>query len=188
MRLAINLAREPMRRDRAILVASTTVGILLLITLIALTALEMTDRRNMNDSRVVIAQVQRQLAKVNGEQAEIDAQLRLPQNASLLYRSDFYNQLIHRKSVSWTKIFSDLETVLPYNVRILSIRPQLTARNELSLDMVVASQTPEPIFTFMEKLEGSEIFGDITQTSQVPPTQNDPYFRFHLVVPYDQKL
>jgi len=112
----------------------------------------------------------------------------LPENATVLYRSLMFNQLIRRKAISWTRIFSDLETVLPHNVRIASIRPQLNIKNELSLDMVVAADSPEPVIDFVTKLETSDVFGDVTQTAQVPPTQNDPYFRFHLTVTYDQKL
>ena len=102
--------------------------------------------------------------------------------------TDGTTQLNKLAANKWTRIFSDLETVLPHNVRIASIRPQLNARNELSLDMVVAADSPEPVIDFVGKLEASDVFGDVTQTAQVPPTQNDPYFRFHLTVTYDQKL
>lgn len=188
MRLPLNLATEPMRRDRPILVASVAVGLLMCITLIGLVGLLVTDHSSVVQSRATIARVERQLSRVNADQAKLDTQIRQPENASLLYRSDLYNTLIHRKAVSWTKIFSDLETVLPYDVRVVSIRPQLNARNELSLDMVVAAQTPEPVIGFISKLELSNLFGDVTQTSQTPPTQTDPLFRFHLTVMYDQKL
>jgi len=188
MRLPLNLATEPMRRDRPILVASAAVGALLCITLAALIGLLVTDRQAMAQSHVTIAQVQKQMARVNAEQAKVDAQIRQPENASLLYRSDLYNALIRRKAVSWTRIFSDLETVLPYDVRIVSIRPQLNARNELALDMVVAAQTPEPVIGFISKMETSNLFGILTQTSQTAPTQTDPVFRFHFTVMYDQKL
>jgi hypothetical protein len=188
MRLPLNLASQPMRRDRPMLVASAAVGVLLCISLVALIGLAITDRRSMVESRRVIARVQNQMAKLNAEQTRIDAQMRLPQNSSVLNRSVMFNELIRRKGISWTRIFSDLGTVLPYNVRIASIRPQLNGRGELSLDMVVAADTPEPIIDFVGKLEGSDIFGDVSQTSQVPPTQNDPFTRFHLTVTYDQKL
>lgn len=188
MRLSLNLAREPMRRDRPQLVASAAVGILLCISLAILIGLAVTDRRSMDESRRVIARVQAQQAKINAAQAQVDARMRLPENATVLYRSQMFNQLIRRKAISWTRIFSDLETVLPHNVRIASIRPQLNGRNELSLEMVVAAESPEPIIDFVGKLEGSDMFGDVTQTAQVPPTQNDPFFHFHLVVTYDQKL
>lgn len=188
MRLPINLAREPMRRDRPMLVASAAVGILLCISLVALVGLLITDLHSIQESRKVIAQVQKQMMKINAAQVQIDAQMRQPQNASLLYRSDLYNTLIRRKAVSWTKIFSDLETVLPHNVRIMSIRPQLNSRNELALDMVVASDAPEPMIGFVAKLEGSDVFGDVSQTSLTQPTQTDPFFHLHLTVTYDQKL
>jgi type IV pilus assembly protein PilN len=188
MRIQINLATEPMRRDRPIIVASAAVGVLLCLTLAALAGLILTDRGAMADSRRAIDQVQRQLTKTNAAQAQLDAKMRLPENSSVLYRSQLFNALIKRKAVSWTHIFSDLQTVVPYDVRIVSIRPQLNGRDELSLEMVVASQTPEPVIGFISKLELSSLFGDVTQTSQTPPTQTDPLFRFHLTVMYDQKL
>ena len=188
MRLPLNLAREPMRHDRAILIGSAAIGLLLCISLVALISLVVTDRHSVEESRRVIDQVQKQMLKINAAQTQIDAQMRQPQNASLLYRSELYNTLILRKSISWTKIFSDLTTVLPYNVRIISIRPQLNARNQLALDMVVSADAPEPVIGYIVKLEGSNLFGDVTQTSQIPPTQTDQFYRFHLTVTYDQKL
>jgi Tfp pilus assembly protein PilN len=186
--LPLNLATQPMRRDRPILVASAVVAGLLCITLIALLGLAITDRRNMNESRVVIARVQAQLAKTNAAQAQIDAQMRLPENANVLYRNLMFNQLIQRKAISWTRIFADLEKVLPHNVRIASIRPTLNGKNVLSLEMVVAADTPEPLIGFVGALEQSDVFGDISQSTMVPPTQNDPFVRLHLTVTYDQKL
>jgi Tfp pilus assembly protein PilN len=188
MRLPLNLAREPMRRDRPILVASAAVGILMCISLFALIGLATTDRRSMDESRRVIARVQSQMAKINVAQAQLDAQMRLPQNSSVLNRSVLFNQLILRKGISWTRIFADLATVLPYNVRIASIRPQLNGKGELSLEMTVAAETEGPIFEFVGKLEGSDIFGDVSGTAQMQPTQNDPFVRYHLMVTYDQKL
>jgi len=188
MRIPINLATEPMRRDRPIIVASAAVGLLLCLTLVALIGLMITDREAMAESRAAIDQVQRQLAKTNAAQAQFDSKMRLPENSSVLYRSQLFNTLIQRKAVSWTRIFSDLQTVLPYDVRIVSIRPTLNGRGELSLEMVVAAQTPEPVIGFISKLELSSLFGDLTQSSSTPPTQTDPLYRFHLTVTYDQKL
>jgi type IV pilus assembly protein PilN len=188
MRLPLNLAREPMRRDRPILIASAAIGILLCISLVVLVGMALADRRSMNDSRKVIERVQRELTKINAEQAHVDALMRLPANASVLDRSVLFNTLIRRKAISWTKIFSDLETVLPYNVRIVAIRPQINGRDQLSLDMTVAADTAGPVIDFVARLEGSDVFGDVTQTAQVPPTQNDPYVRCSLTVTYDQKL
>ena len=170
------------------LVASAAVGVLLCISLAILVGLAITDRRSMAESRAVIAKTQSQLAKINAAQAQLDAQMRLPGNASVLDRSVLFNTLIRRKAVSWTRIFEDLEKVLPHDVRIIAIRPQLNAKNQLSLDMTVASLAPDPVTNFMLRLEGSEMFGYETVSAETPPTQNDPYYRYRLTVTYDQKL
>jgi type IV pilus assembly protein PilN len=177
-----------MRRDRPILIASAAVGALLCVCLIMLIGLAISDQHNMNESRLAMARVQRQLVKINAAQVQVDAQMRLPENSSVLDRSVLFNTLIRRKAISWTRIFSDLETVLPHNVRVVAIRPQLNGRNQLSLDMVVAADKPEQVIDFVAKLEGSDMFGDVTQTAQTPPTQNSPYYQFRLTVTYDQKL
>lgn len=188
MRMPLNLATRPMRRDRPILVASIAVGVLMVVCLVMLIGLAVTDQRSIEESRTAIARIGKQMAKTNALQSQVDAQMRLPENASVLDRGVLYNTLIRRKAISWTRIFSDLEKVLPYNVRVVAIRPQLNAKNELSLDMVVAADKPEPVIDFIAKLEGADMFGDVTQTAQTPPTQNSPYYQFRLTVTYDQKL
>ena len=188
MRLPLNLATEPMRRDRPILVASAAVGVLLCVSFAMLIGLEISDRRNMDESRAQIAKVQSQLAKITAAQAQVDAQMRLPENAGVMGRSVLFNDLIRAKAGSWTKIFSDLETVLPHDVRIIAIRPQLNGRGQLSLDMTVAALTSDPVTGFLLKLESSEMFGYLTVSTENSPTQNDPYYRYRLTVTYDQKL
>jgi type IV pilus assembly protein PilN len=90
--------------------------------------------------------------------------------------------------VSWTKIFSDLEEVTPYNVRLIQVRPQISPTNQVSLDMVVAAQSVEPIREFLMKLEGSPVFGANTIQNSLPPSQTEPLFRYRLSVNYAQKL
>ena len=51
----------------------------------------------------------------------------------MLERSLFLNTLIERKAISWTKIFADLEKVMPYNVRLVSVRlPEVDSHNQVS--------------------------------------------------------
>jgi len=99
------------------------------------------------------------------------------------------NNLITRKSISWTRIFADLEKVMPANVRLIAIRlPQINTQNQVLLDMVVAAQDPQPILDFLRKLEASSDFMGITGYTSQPPTQNEPLYRYRLSVKYAQKL
>ena len=139
MRIPINLAREPFRRDRPILIGSAFAAILLLATLALLISLALTERRETRDTQAMLARVNRRLNSIHGEQAKLDASMRLPGNEVVLDRSVLINTLIRRKAISWTRIFADLETVLPHDVRIVAIRPTLNAQGGLFLDMTVAA-------------------------------------------------
>jgi hypothetical protein len=188
MRIPINLAREPFRRDRPMLVGSAFTALLLLATLGLLISLSSTERRETRDTQSMLTSVNRQLTAIRGEQAKLDASMRLPGNEIVLDRSVLLNTLIRRKAISWTKIFSDLDTVCPPNVRILSIRPTINAQGGLFLDMQVASEAPEPIIGFIGKLESSDVFGSVAPTGRTPPSQTNPFYRYQLTVNYAQKL
>ena len=90
----------------------------------------------------------------------MNATLRLPDNAEVLERSLFLNTLIERKAISWTKIFADLEKVLPYNVRLVSVRlPEVDSDNAVLLDMFVGAKEVPPVLEFLKRLEASPQFG-----------------------------
>src|SRR5437868_3567080 len=111
MRIPVNLAREPFRRDRPILVGSAVAALLLVITLVVLISLAMAERGEKRDTLAMLSRVKRQLTAIHNEQAKLDAAMRQPGNEVVLDRSVLINTLIRRKAISWTKIFSDLDTV-----------------------------------------------------------------------------
>ncbi len=188
MRIPINLARQPFRRDRAILIASAATGVLLLVSLALLSTIAVNERSMSAASASDLTATNRRLASIRAEQAKLDAELRLPENEVVLDRSVLINEIIRRKGISWTKIFSDLAGVLPHNVRIAVIRPQVTGNDQLSLDMTVESEAPEPVIMFVSNLEGSDVFGSTEVTAIAAPTQSDPVYHYRLSVNYAQKL
>lgn len=188
MRVPVNLASEPFRRDRSMVVASATGCVLLLISLAILTSVAISQRRQSQETRTAIARANARRSKMRAEQIKLDAQMRQPANAVVLDRSILINEIIRRKSISWTRIFSDLATVLPPTVRVTVIRPQVNAKDELSLDMTVESESVEEINGFISKLEGSAVFGSVEVSTWTPPNQNDPYYHGRLSVDYAQKL
>jgi Tfp pilus assembly protein PilN len=188
MRVPLNLAREPFRRDRPMLIASAAVCILLSMGLVFLSSTALAERRESRSTRVALNAVDRQIARMQSEQARLEGGMRQPANAVVLDRSILFNDIIRRKSISWTRIFSDLETVLPHNVRVSSIHPHVNSRDELSLDMTVEADSPEPVIGFIAKLEGSDVFGSTQVSTITLPTQNDNFYRYRLSVTYAQKL
>jgi len=187
MKIAINLASQPFRRDRAMLVASVTVSLLLCATLGVLVWLAMTDRTQLADVRRDISRQTAELQKVQAEQAKLDAILRRPENAEVLERSVFLNSLLRRKGISWTQILADLEKTLPYNVRIIQVRPVVDAQNHVTLDMQLGAESPVPVIEAWKKL-AQEPFGSPEMMTQQSPTQAEPLWRYRVSVNYDQKL
>jgi hypothetical protein len=189
MRVPINLASEPFRRDRPILLASSVCAVLLIALLAMLVSLIVSERSRARETRVAVSRLNAQIRTVAAEEAKFDAFLRQPANAEVLERSLLLNQLIERKSISWTKIFTDLESVLPANVKLISVRlPQINSQNEVLLDMVVGVKEPGFVIGFFNKLEESPLFGPLQGHSSLPPSQNEPLYRYRVTVNYAQKL
>ncbi len=168
--------------------ASIAVSAVLGILLLALSWMVLVQREQAAGARASMAAVNLELAGIEKEQSEINQFLTRPDNAIVLDQIYFLNELLHRKGVSWTKIFADLETVLPYNVRLIQVRPQITAENQIQLDIFVGAQNMDPVVQMFMKLESSPLFGKTNIVNQLPPTQNEPIFRCRLTVNYAQKL
>lgn len=188
MKIPINLASQPFRRDRAMLVASAAVCLLLVATLVALISLGLTDSEQMADVRRDVNQLNKQLTAVARTQQELDGVLRKPENAEVLERSVFLNTLLYRKGISWTRILADLEKTLPHNVKVLTVRPYVSGPNQITLELMVGAEGPEPVIQLYKSLEGAPEFGGVTQQSYLPPSQAEPLYRYRFTVNYAQKL
>jgi len=188
MNVSINLASQPFRQDRKLMIGSAVAGALLFGLLCMLVTLNLMERNRLASTREDIEKMDRQLQTIAKEQAKFEAVLRRPENAEVLDRSLFLNTLIYRKGISWTKIFADLEEILPYNVRLISIRPSVNTLNQVSLEMNVGAEQQEPLLQLLVKLENSKAFGNVSVPSILPPSTSDPLYRYRVNVNYAQKL
>jgi type IV pilus assembly protein PilN len=188
MKIPINLASQPFRRDRAIMVSLGAVAAVLTVSLAMLTYLAQEDRRQLAGLRHEIAALNASLRVASSGAQRLEGVLHEPQNATVLERSVFINDLIYHKSVSWSRLFADLEKTVPYNVRVMTLHPTVNSRNEVMLDMTVGAEKPEALDALLRAFEGSPIFGPVYQHSTLAPTQAEPLYRSRITVPYEQKL
>jgi type IV pilus assembly protein PilN len=189
MRIPINLASEPFRKDRPVVATYSVLAVILAGLILLLGFLIVNERTRMKETRSEVARLTDEVQKLTREQADQDAILRQPENAEVLQRSVLLNTLVERKSISWTRIFSDLEGVTPFNVRLIQVRlPQINSRNEVSLNMTVGTQDPVAVIEFMKRLQSSPLFGPLTLHTSLPPSQNEPLYRHSISVDYAQKL
>ena len=190
----INVASNPFRRERAQNAVLAGVGLALCVSLCMLSLLLVSSRTEAHGLHSIINNQRADLARLQRAQGQYSTVLSQPKNANVFSESVLLNDLIARRSVSWTRVFEDLGTVLPRDMRLLSLRlPQVaaedgTGRNRVQLDMVVGAQKPETVLAFLKKLASSKLFGDVSVMSEAPPTDSDPLHKYRLTVAYAQQL
>ncbi len=188
VRIPFNFSSEPFRRDRPVMAATVSALTVLACLLVILCYWAYTERDLASGAREQVAKLTTQQSRLAQAQAEVDARLRRRDYADVIERNAFLNVLLLRKGISWTRIFEDLESTLPHNVRLISVRPQVTPNNELLLDMVVGATSNQPVIELLMRMEASPLFGATSVLSMLPPSQNEPLYRYRVSVNYVQKL
>ena len=158
MRLDINLATRPYEDAREFWLRwGLGVGLLGLLTLVLL-GWAVQGWINAGRDRQTIARLQQQITERDKERARDQAELDTAANRSTRIQSQFLNGLIQRKSFSWTRVFEDLERVMPPNLHVVSLRPELNDQNQMELDMKVAGDTRSAAVELVHRMEGSKHF------------------------------
>jgi type IV pilus assembly protein PilN len=158
MHLDINLATQPYQDARLFWRrwGIALVG-LSLITLVLL-YLTISGWIAAREDRGMIHQREDQIAARDQERTQAEALLNAPQNRTIRDRSAFLNDLFERKALSWTQVFEELERVMPGQLHVVSIKPDLTLDNQLELKLIVAGNSRESALDLVRKMESSQHF------------------------------
>jgi type IV pilus assembly protein PilN len=158
MRLDINLATRPYEDAREFWLRwGLVVGLLGVLTF-ALLIFAVRGWTQAGRDRHEIARLNAQIAERDTERAQDQAILDQPANRSTRDQSQFLNGLIQRKAFSWTRVFEDLERVMPPNLHVVSLRPELNEQNQMELQMKVAGDTRGAAVELVHRMEGSKHF------------------------------
>jgi type IV pilus assembly protein PilN len=175
MRLDINLASHPYEDARQFWMRwGTAAGVLGLLTLILLT-LDVTGWVNARRDRVAINQAMTMIARRDAVRANAEQILNLAKNRTTRDESQFLNQLIERKSFSWTQVLESLEKVMPPRVHLVSISPALDEDNQLVLKMMVAGDSRDRAVELVRRMEDSRRFAQtyIVREANIPSQTGD---------------
>jgi len=161
MRLDINLASQPYEDARQFWMRwGTAVGALGLLTLILL-ALDISGWMSARRDHATMAEQRSMIADRDRLRAQAETTLNRPENRATRDESQFLNQLIVKKSFSWTRVLENLEKVMPPRVHVVSISPQLDEDNDLLLKMTVASDSRDRALELARRMEESRRFANI---------------------------
>jgi Tfp pilus assembly protein PilN len=176
MRIDINLATQPYEDSRRFWIYwGSGPGVLGLITLV-LAYLAIAGFVQASHERAKIAGLQREIAAYDQEKANAETMLGLPANRIVRDQSRFLNDLFQRKEFSWTKVFEDMEQVMPAHLHVVSIHPDMSKENNLEIKLVVAGESREQALDLVRKMEGSQRFRQTeieSERQEVQPTNGD---------------
>jgi type IV pilus assembly protein PilN len=68
------------------------------------------------------------------------------------------NELIDRRTFSWTELFNKFETTLPDDVRITSVRPLIDKQRGIVIEIAVVARGFDDVKTFMDHLQATGSF------------------------------
>ncbi|HZZ15672.1 MAG TPA: PilN domain-containing protein [Candidatus Sulfotelmatobacter sp.] len=161
MRLYINLASQPYEDARQFWLRWGTGLVGTVILTVALLGFTVMGWFAARVDHATIASYRAEIAQRDGTRQQAQNFLNQPENRTTRDQSQFLNELIERKSLSWTHVLEDLEKVMPRRVHLVSIHPELDEDNQLKLKMVVGGDSRDRALELARRMEESRHF---TQT------------------------
>jgi type IV pilus assembly protein PilN len=161
MKVNLNLSSNPFVNNRSFYLLA---GCLFLL-LVGLSYWNVALQRNVHARKIKmdssLSHSREQFEKIEREEKEIKARLLKPETADFLETVEFVNQLIERKTFSWTTLLNDLEQLTPGSIQVVSIRPRVV-KNEFGIEITANARNSADYIEFIKNLESSDRFQNLT--------------------------
>ena len=163
MRININLASNPYEAAREFTRRMGLLVAALAVLTVGLLGYILHQRSQTRDIDQKIAAAKQEISSLDAEKAKAQAILNQPQNRDVADQSQFLNNLFVRKALSWTRVFTEMERLMPANIHVVSMKPEFNRENQLVLHVVVATSAREKAVELVRQMEKSPHF----RTAQV---------------------
>lgn len=158
MRININLATQPYEAAREYRRRISTLAAVLAAITAVLLGYIIQQRIVSREINRQISEVEQQLASLDHEKTQAQIILNRPANRVVADQSQFLNSLFARKALSWTRVFTEMERIMPYNIHVVSMKPDYSLDNQLLLHMVVATDSRDRAVELVQRMEKSSHF------------------------------
>ena len=165
MRITVNLASQPYVDLRAILKRLRILMLVLAVLCVPMYLLLRAERGKAEASLARVSAMNNNVRRLEQQQESYQALMRQPQNAAVLTQADFLNGLFRRKAFSWTATMTDLETVLPTGVQVMSIDPEVAKDGSVIIHMRVSGARDRAV-ELVRNLEKSRHFAAPRMTGE----------------------
>jgi type IV pilus assembly protein PilN len=157
MKITLNLASQPYVDLRAVLKRLRMIMLALAVLAIPLFLLQKSEEKKAQNATARVNAMENHVQGLVQQQQSYEALMRRPQNAVVLTKSSYLNGLFRQKAFSWTATMTDLETVLPAGVQVLSLDPAILKNGEVVIHLRVSGARDRAI-ELVQNLEKSRHF------------------------------
>jgi len=163
--LRTNLATRPFYNERAAhVVIGLAAAVVLAVTVLNLMRIVSLSKHNTELSSRAGSD-QAEARRLTAEAAKIRATMNKEELERVVGAAEEANTLIDQRTFSWTRFFNQIESTLPPDVMLSSVRPAV--RNGVThVTMSVLGRGAEPIDEFMERLEATGAFEEVVPASK----------------------
>lgn len=159
MKITLNLASKPYVDLRSVLRRLRLIMLVLIVLAVPLYLLFKSEQTKAQAATARVDAMGNRLESLQHQQHSYEALMRQPQNAVVLAQADYLNGLFRKKAFSWTATMTDLETVLPEGVQVLSLDPTVTKSGQVEIHLRVSGAQDRAI-ELVRNLEKSRHFAD----------------------------
>ena len=171
MKTSFNLATSPLENNRRFIAGALAIGIVAVAALVFLSVHAVEARRANRAMRGDIGRLEDQIRASQREQERMRLAFKDPKTVEVMERSQFLNNLIEQRTFPWTKMFADLEKILPPGVRVVSISPQMDKKGRVKVMLVISAVNDEQKMKFLRAMVSSPAFSDMQVTQESRPQQ-----------------
>ena len=163
-----NLATRPFYNERLVNMWLLLLGAVVAIATILNVARVLSDSGSNTELASQAAQNTTRTNEMRRSAAALRASLDAKQLEAVSADAREANNLIDRRTFSWTALFNRFETTLPDDARITSVTPKVDREHRITLTIAIVAKTVNDVDQFMSRLDATGAFTNLYSTDEHP--------------------
>jgi type IV pilus assembly protein PilN len=156
-----NLSTRPFYNERVVQLWLFVLAIIVAVATIVNAVRVVTYSQSDTELATQASRDEARVAELRAEAGRLRASVDLNQIALASTEARQANDLIDRRTFSWTELFNQFEMTFPDDVRITAVRPAIDERGEMTLTINVVARSVDDVDLLIRNLEETGSFGDL---------------------------
>ncbi len=165
MKIYLNLAVTPSRRERYALAWAVPTLVVGLVVLVYLAGSALRDFRRLEQVRHSLVGVQAKDSALRARETELRLELARPEFREMIQETEFLNQLINQRQFSLTELAVKVSNLMPSDVKLNGLGLAGSDVHPV-VRFAVLGKSEKAVESFLSNLEDSKDFSDVTIRTQ----------------------